>query len=103
MRPLTRTQELLLVASGFGLGGVLQGLVVLYICRSLQAGLSDLVAALVGRYGRTRGFTRERLMHLLPLRRRLGLQPLDRVEDPAPRLGAGHAAHSIESVDVVAQ
>jgi len=49
MRPLTRTQELLLVASGFGLGGVLQGLVVLYICRFLQAGLSDFVAALVGR------------------------------------------------------
>lgn len=48
MRPLTRTQELLLVASGFGLGGALQALVVVYICRFLQSGLSDLVAALVG-------------------------------------------------------
>jgi hypothetical protein len=31
-------------------------------------------------------------MHLLPLRRRLSLQPLDRVQDPVPRLGAGHVA-----------
>ena len=31
-------------------------------------------------------------MHLLPLRRRLRLQPLDRVQDPVPRLGAGHVA-----------
>jgi hypothetical protein len=31
-----------------------------------------------------------RLVHLLPLRRRLRLQPLDGVEDPVPRLGTGH-------------
>jgi len=47
MLPLTRTQELLLVASGFGLGGVLHVLVVLYVCGFLQAGLSDFVTALV--------------------------------------------------------
>jgi hypothetical protein len=28
-------------------------------------------------------------MNFLPLRRRLSLQPLNRVQDPVPRLGAG--------------
>jgi hypothetical protein len=31
-------------------------------------------------------------MHLLPLRRRLSLQALDRVQDPVLGLGAGHVA-----------
>jgi hypothetical protein len=48
-RPFTRTQELLAIASGFGVGAVLQALAILYICGFLRSGLSNFVAAIVSR------------------------------------------------------
>ena len=49
MRPLTRTQRLLCIASAFGVGGMLQALVILYIGAFLQSGLSNFVAAMMSR------------------------------------------------------
>ena len=49
MRPLTSTRELLLIASAFGVGGMLQALVILYISAFLQSELSSFVVAMVSR------------------------------------------------------
>ena len=49
MRPLTRTQRLLCIASAFGVGGMLQALVFLYMGALLQSGLSNFVVAMVAR------------------------------------------------------
>jgi hypothetical protein len=43
-----------------------------------------------GRVGRQYGARTLRLVHSLPIHRRIRLQPLDRVQDPVPRLRAGH-------------
>jgi len=49
MRPLTRTRRLLFIASAFGVGGMLQALVVLYFGALLQSGLSNFVVAMMSR------------------------------------------------------
>jgi len=49
MRPLTPIQKWLLIASAFGVGGMLQALVILYIGAFLQSGLSNFVVAMVAR------------------------------------------------------
>jgi hypothetical protein len=49
MRPLTRTQRLLCIASAFGVGGMLQALMILYIGAFLQSGLTNFVVAMVSR------------------------------------------------------
>jgi Na+-transporting NADH:ubiquinone oxidoreductase subunit NqrD len=49
MRSLTRTQRLLCVASAFGVGGMLQAFVILYIGTFLQSGLSNFVVAMISR------------------------------------------------------
>ena len=47
MRPLTRAQRLLCIASAFGVGGMLQALAILYIGAFLQSGLSNFVVAMI--------------------------------------------------------
>ena len=49
MRPITHVQELLFIASAFGVGGMLQALVILYVSAFLQSGLSNFVVAMVSR------------------------------------------------------
>ena len=49
MRPLTRTQRLLWIASAFGVGGMLHALVILYVGAILQSGLSNFVVAMIPR------------------------------------------------------
>lgn len=48
-RPLTRSQEVLFIASAFVVGGVLQMLAILYVCGFLESGLLRFIAAIASR------------------------------------------------------